>query len=51
MGRKRLNRTKKEIRKQNRIRAKRFYDRHKNKVKQRNLQRYYEKVGKKMSDL
>jgi hypothetical protein len=41
MGRKQLNRTKDEIREQNRIRAKRFYDKHKDSERVRKLEDYY----------
>ncbi len=41
MGRKRLNRTKEEIREQNRIRQRRFYERHSKRIKKEKLKKYY----------
>jgi hypothetical protein len=47
MGRKKLNKSLEEIREQNRIRAKRFYDRHKEEVKKNRMRRYWkEKTNK-----
>ena len=43
MGRKALNRTEEELKKMNRVRAQRYYERHSDKVKRNNLNRYYEK--------
>ena len=44
MGRKQINRTKEEIRKQNRIRAKRFYEKNKKRICERRMQRYWKTV-------
>lgn len=43
MGRKKLNRTKEEIREQNRIRQRRFYERHSKEIKKEKLKKYYKK--------
>lgn len=43
MGRKKLNRTKDELDKQNRIRRMRYYLKHRDIEKQKALQRYYSK--------
>lgn len=42
MGRKKLNRNKDEIRNQWKIRSNRYYQKHKEKIKKRNLKKYYE---------
>lgn len=51
MGRKKLNRTKEELDELNRNRLKRYYERHRDIVKQRNLERYYKKMGKKLPEV
>lgn len=45
MGRKKLHRTKSEIRQQWRIRRMRYYNKHKLKVRKQNLERYYKNKG------
>jgi hypothetical protein len=50
MGRKKLHRTKDEIRKMCRIRQKRFYEKHKERIKRQNLKRYYEKGTQKLEN-
>jgi hypothetical protein len=40
MGRKKVHRTKNELQKRDRIKAKRYYDKHKDIVKQKRMQRY-----------
>jgi len=42
MGRKKLNRNREEIRYQWKIRSNRYYQKHKEKIKKRNLKKYYE---------
>lgn len=42
MGRKKLNRTKEEINEQARIRMKKYYERHKERIKKQKLERYYQ---------
>lgn len=49
MGRKRLNRTKEEKNEQAKLRMRRYYENHRDEIKRRNLERYYEIMGKKMS--
>lgn len=49
MGRYKLNRTVEEKREQARIRAKRYYSRHKEELNKKAMQRYWQKVGKKLS--
>lgn len=51
MGRKKLNRTKEELDELNRIRLKRYYEKHRDEVKQRNLKRYYKQVDKKLPEV
>jgi len=46
MGRKKLNRTKNEFDELNRIRLRKYYNKHRNKIKQKNLKRYYERKSK-----
>lgn len=41
MGRKKLNRTKDEIREQNRIRANKFYEKHGTRIKEERMRRYW----------
>ena len=43
MGRNKLNRTDEEIREQNRIRQRRFYDKHSKRIRKEKLRKYYEK--------
>lgn len=43
MGRKCLNRTEEELKEQNRIRQRRYYERHSNKIKRDKLKQYYER--------
>ena len=43
MGRKKLNRTKEELREQFRIRQRRFYERHSERIKKEKLEQYYER--------
>jgi hypothetical protein len=50
MGRKKLNRTKEELDELNRIRLRRYYERHKDEVKQRNLKRYFESKERNLQD-
>ena len=45
MGRKKLNRSKEEIRDQWKIRSNRYYQKHKEDIKKRNLRKYYENIG------
>jgi hypothetical protein len=49
MGRKKLHRTREEIREQNRLRAQKYYERHGDDIKRKRMERYWEKVGKKLS--
>lgn len=51
MGRKKLDRTKEELREQKRIRDQRYYAKHGDKIRKRNLDRYYKKMGKNMSTM
>ena len=51
MGRKKLNRTENELREQKKIRDKKYYTRHKSKLLQKRMQRYWENVDKKLSDV
>ena len=41
MGRKKLNRTKEQLREQKRLRDQRYYARHKEKLNRKRLERYY----------
>ena len=50
MGRKKLNKTQDELREQKRIRDKRYYEKHKSKLLQKRMRRYWEKMDKKMSN-
>ena len=43
MGRKKLNKTKEQIREQNRIRSKRYYDNHKAEICEKRMKRYDKK--------
>jgi hypothetical protein len=51
MGRKKLNRTKEELDELNRIRLRRYYSKHCEEVKRKNIERYYKKMGKKLSKM
>ena len=42
MGRKKLNRTKEEINEQTKLRMRKYYERNRNKIKRKNLKRYYD---------
>ena len=50
MGRKKLNRTKEELNELNRIRLRRYYENHKDEVKQRNLKRYFDSKERDIQD-
>ena len=41
MGRKKLNRTKEEINEQTKLRMRKYYERHKDRLKKEKLERYY----------
>lgn len=43
MGRKCLNRTEDELKEQNRVRQRRFYERHSNDIRKEKLRKYYER--------
>ena len=43
MGQKKLNRTEEELRELNRIRARRFYERHNKRIRKEKLRKYYER--------
>jgi len=51
MGRKKLNRTEHELRQQKRIRDKKYYERHKAKLLQKRMQRYWKKLDEKLSKM
>lgn len=46
MGRKKLNRTREELLEQQRVRAKRYYEKHKQRLNKNSLQRYYKQKNK-----
>jgi hypothetical protein len=51
MGRKKLNRTREELNEQTKLRMRKYYERHKERIKREKLDRYYKKVGKKLSEV
>jgi hypothetical protein len=51
MGRKKLNKNEDELRKQKRIRDKRYYERHKQNILQKRMKRYWKSMDKKVSEL
>lgn len=42
MGRKKLNRTREELREQKRIRDKRYYEKHGDEIKRKRMEKYWE---------
>ena len=51
MGRKKLNKNEVELREQKQVRDKRYYERHKQNILRKRMQRYWEKMDKKMSKM
>jgi hypothetical protein len=51
MGRKKANRTQDELREQKRIRDKRYYEKHKSKLLQKRMQRYWKSMEEKLSEM
>ena len=43
MGRKKLNKTKEELNEQTKFRMRKYYERHKERIRREKLQRYYDK--------
>jgi hypothetical protein len=49
MGRKKLNRTEEQLREQKRIRDKRYYERHGERIKQKRMLKYWKTMEEKLS--
>ena len=49
MGRKKLNRTKDELREQKRVRDERYYQRHRNNILEKRMRRYWKQMDERMS--
>jgi hypothetical protein len=50
MGRKKLNRTPEQLQEQKRARDKRYYERHKDKLNAKRLEKYYRSKGEKKNE-